>query len=276
MKNRNNILDELKEVAPTLANLAQSDAYSVPENYFSSLQSKIFTKIKEEEVWEKASDPALSPQLQLLKGKKHFSLPENYFANTTANILSTIRKEEVVQELQALAPQLATLQKHNAFSVPQNYFSTLPKRILAEVSKQNSAAAKEVLPSFWDNLNAQIDVILVAIFKPQLRVAFASLVAVGVAFWFLNNTKPTEQNPVASLNGELNRMSTTEISNYVAMHIDDYDEATLKKRAGDVNGMSFFNDSELNDNELEQILQREMEEELFLDSPTRKAKNQLI
>lgn len=276
MKNRNNILEELKEVAPTLANLAQSDAYSVPENYFLSLQSKVLTKIKEEEAWEKAVDPPLSAQLQALKSKKHFGLPEKYFASTTTHVLSTIRKAEITQELQAIAPQLATLQKQNAFSVPQNYFSTLPKRIIAEINKLNSEHSKTALPNFWDKLNAQVDIVLVAIFKPQLRVAYASIFAVCVAFWFVNNTQPAELNPVASLNSELNRISTTEISNYVAMHIDDYDEATLKKRAGNLSGITLFNGNELNENELEQILQREMDEELFLESKAGKTKNQLI
>jgi hypothetical protein len=77
MKNRNDILKELEEIAPTLASLEKSNAFQVPENYFTEFKSGILIKIRAGEVQQELQ--SIAPELaQLQKGSLE-QVPANYF-----------------------------------------------------------------------------------------------------------------------------------------------------------------------------------------------------
>ncbi|MCS6820159.1 MAG: hypothetical protein RMJ53_03795, partial [Chitinophagales bacterium] len=76
------IRDELKQIAPNMPLPGNTSFFTLPDNYFSSAQQQIFQKIKLEEQWKNAADPALSPVLSQMKHSKAFSMPENYFSES--------------------------------------------------------------------------------------------------------------------------------------------------------------------------------------------------
>jgi hypothetical protein len=111
MENREEILNELRDLHSSLANVDNHNVYSVPNGYFASFSNEIITRIKQDE---------------LLSSNNPFSVPENYFSNLADNILSKIKQQnnsEVYIELQQIAPLLNTINKQNIYSVPENYFN---------------------------------------------------------------------------------------------------------------------------------------------------------
>ena len=87
MDDKQNILDELKEISPVLYKMKQQNHHSfgVPENYFPELKENIFAAI----------EIGLSDAI----GKDTFAVPPNYFNNLSGNIMAAIDAEEEAVEL---------------------------------------------------------------------------------------------------------------------------------------------------------------------------------
>ncbi len=118
MNNHDNILNELMEVSPAVANVGRHNVYSVPYKYFDSLAKSIIEKIasKEKDTFDfSTSNP--------------FTLPENYFDNLPSHILGKIAEQatvnEIKEELNGIAPILNTIDRRNVYTVPDTYFQHL-------------------------------------------------------------------------------------------------------------------------------------------------------
>lgn len=111
-ESKKDIIIELKEVAPFVANVSKVNPYSVPEGYFDSLAESFLFHVR---------------LLQLKDSGSAFSVPEGYFENLPHFILNKIREgqNEVQEELAEVAPVLNTINKENIFSIPDNYFEKL-------------------------------------------------------------------------------------------------------------------------------------------------------
>ncbi|MFN8293195.1 MAG: hypothetical protein U0T72_05690 [Chitinophagales bacterium] len=274
MKNRSEIQNELKAIAPTLSGLEPSDSFAVPENYFSQLPATVLSRIKEEEAWEQLPDPALSPLLQSLRKKQSFELPQQYFQTSAATVLSHIRKEEVQQELKEIAPQLATLPKQQAFAVPQNYFKQLPSQVYAQLQTRHPQTSSANL--WWNKINETIDSLIAPLFKPQLVFAFASLFSVAIAIWFLQTKSERSIGTVAALDNQLDRISTAEVNNYISMNLDEFDEYSIKKKVGEIHSVVIINEQTIDEKKLEEILLHELDEDMILDLQKHQQKNRVI
>jgi hypothetical protein len=112
MENKDNYIEELKDIAPTIVNLGNQNLYSVPVGYFDSLADSIVNYIK----------------LIEIRGINPYFVPENYFDNLADSIIHKIKlssSHEIYEELSEIAPLLTTVNKENVFSVPDNYFEKL-------------------------------------------------------------------------------------------------------------------------------------------------------
>ena len=112
MENKRNNIEELKDIAPAVANLSNHNLYSVPSGYFDSLADSIFNSIK----------------LTEIKGVNPYSVPERYFDTLADSIIHRINSnssDEISGELSEIAPLLTTVNKENVFSIPNNYFEKL-------------------------------------------------------------------------------------------------------------------------------------------------------
>ncbi|MEP6596985.1 MAG: hypothetical protein ABJA71_13615 [Ginsengibacter sp.] len=154
MKHSAEIYKELKEVSPFLAEVEKTNVFSVPEDYFSTLDKQFLQRIKNNSV-------VPSPQMEnnhfdsiiLPASEPHFSdVPEGYFDNLPANILKKIKSLEgdIGEELKQLSPMLYAVQNENVFSVPKGYFETLPGIILSAVKPQAKIAAIKKRSMVWD------------------------------------------------------------------------------------------------------------------------------
>lgn len=94
MNRRKEILDELKDAAPTLAGIDFQHPYRVHAGYFESLAESIMLRIRLENA-ESAQEELeiISPLLNSLNKNMPFSTPEGYFDTLTPGI-RVAKKEE--------------------------------------------------------------------------------------------------------------------------------------------------------------------------------------
>ncbi len=248
------IQNELNEIAPALAKLPRTNAFSVPAMYFSSLPEKIIAAAKAEEA--SLEEPALSPLLTQLKKSQAMQLPENYFAKSSASIIEKIRAEEVKEEVVALAPALLNFEKKNPFTVPANYFAVLPQRILQKIKAEETVAAPS--GGWLDGVNNVLDKLLAPLFNPRLSFAFVAVLVGVMMFWFGIQQHNIQMSAEARLAAQLQSISTDEIRNYIAMNIDEFDEVSLSRKIN-------FDNLLLAEDELfdEQDLLMELDEEFI-------------
>ena len=90
MNRRNEIPDELKNIAPTLAGIDFQYPYRVPAGYFESLAEQVMFRIRLENAGSAKEElEAISPFLSGLSKKMPFSTPEGYFDTLTPGIRAT-------------------------------------------------------------------------------------------------------------------------------------------------------------------------------------------
>ena len=165
MENRNNILKELREISPVVADISGQAPYAVPAGYFEGLANRLLQLVKADEtssVLPKANNPYQVPQgyfeglannmLQRVKGEEvsisptlqqannnPYEVPQGYFEGLADNILQRIKAEEV-----SLSPSLQQA-NNNPYQVPQGYFDSLPETILNRVKATATDNANEEL-----------------------------------------------------------------------------------------------------------------------------------
>ena len=128
MTQNSNILQELRELQSTLANLAPQNTYTVPDGYFENLANEVLNRIRA----NTSSSPNeelghLSPFLSALSRKMPFTVPAGYFENVEIPALQTTFAEpaSAQEELERLSPMLSSLKKELPYAVPQGYFENL-------------------------------------------------------------------------------------------------------------------------------------------------------
>lgn len=181
MKKETEILTEIKEISPLLADLWGRNVFEVPEGYFNSfseniqeiiltekirsyssghstqqdipegyfntLSSEILRKIKPEEQKEDADDNALNKFLDNQSEKKNvFATPEGYFENLSTKIFDRIAQSEDIDDDEDSTPDfLKEGTKTNVFTVPKDYFEQLPQKILSQLNLETKG---RVVPLF--------------------------------------------------------------------------------------------------------------------------------
>ncbi|WP_276480424.1 hypothetical protein [Paraflavitalea pollutisoli] len=127
MKHSVNILNELQEISPQVAELGCSNPYSVPAGYFSTLPDLILSRIRSEE-------EALPPVLQEAAGPT-YSVPAGYFDQLAATILQRVKAEDdglsAEEELSVLSPLLSGIGKKMPFGAPPGYFAGLEDNVVS-------------------------------------------------------------------------------------------------------------------------------------------------
>lgn len=228
MSNKNNILTELKNITQAVANIGNTNVYSVPSFYFDGLSLEILRKINTEELLQQPSSVS------------SYSVPKNYFENITTEILSKIKNEETTQfsktnpytvpsyyfknlfseisktiksesiaiseEMEMIAPVLNTISKNNVYAVPNNYFNTL------NASKSiSSSSAKVIRLSSW--------------VKYAVAAIIIGIISITAFTLFTTNNKIATQNSSATINieNELQNFSDDEIIKFLDSHTNGTD-----------------------------------------------------
>ena len=116
MTQRDNILQELREIGSTLENEAPQNVYAVPPEYFETFSDQVLARL---------SSPLSNDALK----NNAYSVPENYFDGLEERLMQVIREsadyQTAKEELDGVSTLLSGLRKENPYSVPQGYFETL-------------------------------------------------------------------------------------------------------------------------------------------------------
>ncbi|TKK70845.1 hypothetical protein FC093_03885 [Ilyomonas limi] len=130
---RNEIRDELKEIAASLANIGNENCYRVPDNYFEDVAGEVMSKIQLPFTQLPLTPPA-----------------PDYFDGLAGTILNKIKSNgtiveannEVTSELTELSPLVAGIKKENVYTVPADYFANFKVNVPATAEKTKVVAMR--------------------------------------------------------------------------------------------------------------------------------------
>ncbi|MDB5227117.1 MAG: hypothetical protein JWN78_1310 [Bacteroidota bacterium] len=189
MKNRADILNELKELSPVLFRLKETEKLPVvPEGYFNTLSAVAFKKI---EVMEelKGISPVLS-EIKLQEVKP--IVPQNYFEHLHSTVSLLKNKKENIE-------------------VPEGYFETFADRLLVRIKEEEKLIGEgKLIPLKREKNN------IIRIFS---RAAIAASF-IGVIIFGVKNYNKTVL-PVNDCQDGIACLTQDEIYNY--MHSNSHD-----------------------------------------------------
>ena len=123
MTQRDNILQELRELGSLLYELSPSEVYKVPHGYFENLPDEVLQKIRDMQ----------SSQAELtISREMPYAVPAGYFENLSGSILNKVTTgPDARKEIQELSPLLAGLDRSMPYTIPAGYFEkeiTAPRK----------------------------------------------------------------------------------------------------------------------------------------------------
>ena len=98
MENRNDILNELKQLSSILAEIKKENLFSVPENYFSSVEHCVMEKIQAESVSAELKNSGLKE----FKKQEVFDVPYGYFERLPNEILQKTSRKKSLSVLESV------------------------------------------------------------------------------------------------------------------------------------------------------------------------------
>jgi hypothetical protein len=231
VETKSDILSELKQISPLIAEVGRQNLFKAPDNYFERLPDEILMHIKAGKI-----DDTLPAFLNIADKKPVFaSPPDGYFESFAAKIITRIKAEEtdsVDEELSILSPILSKANRNIPFNTPAGYFKELSENVIAGVKAVDFVNDElENLPTFMNdlknknpyqtpaeyfdklaesilsnikNLPQQAKVISITKRKTWLKFAAAAVIAgiittAGFLMFNKNNTVLPAADPVAAL-----------------------------------------------------------------------------
>ncbi len=221
MEKRDEIVKELQALAPRLAALPKGNFVKAPEGYFAQFKLQMVDLVNAPETEELK---ALAPALAKLKKDASVTPPAGYFNSFSAELLQKIRVNEFKEELAEVAPVMAQLQKPATLNAPANYFNALPQSLLQKALQLEKAKAEPAMPKWLQSINAVLEEVVNAVFKPRYAVAFAgtaTMVIVAVMLF----VKVEQQCTDAEC--KLASVSTAELDAYFSENSDEFSTDVL-------------------------------------------------
>lgn len=238
MNQPDNILNELRELSPTLAEIPRINVFKVPEGYFETLPALLLLQISDTDAIKNAS------------------VPEGYFDNLASNIMARIKSEsisEVAAETNGISELVAGIGNKNVFTVPAGYFENLSTNITTQL----------VQPAKVVRMNTR---------RAVVRYAAAAVVtgflAVSAFFIFHKTDKGGELavNDAAvmdsaisiiktnSFDKELASLNDADIVNFLESKGQDVDAALVASLTEDEKALPEAEDYLINENTLDDVL----------------------
>ena len=224
MKPNNNIVNELQEVAPTLASLDRINFYQVEEGYFESSQVAIIESVEKTEI--------VTATLSSIHKKELYPAPAPaYFDSFSENLIAKVHTEEVEEELAYALPVLQHIPKKQFYKVPVAYFAAFPERMVRLATKK---APKSVLVH-WENVWIGIgDLVFSFISRPRYSFAMASAVGMIVCIFLVTNTRTSSITDEDKIFAQMQQIPDADLHSYMNKHRDEFDERTILHNINDV------------------------------------------
>ena len=157
--------NDWKKDAPSLAAMGKNNPFTVPNNYFESVEEIVHSNIFLDGLKEKANN-------------RDFAVPQDYFESLTERIETNIRLSEL--------PIAA-----NTFAVPENYFESLQGRISDRIAAEAPQKVAKIVP-LWRR----------SLVKYASAACFVLIASFGAYFYQNSSTIPVTQTQPADLSSE--------------------------------------------------------------------------
>ncbi|MGN6246712.1 MAG: hypothetical protein ACTHNG_00065 [Ginsengibacter sp.] len=248
MKQSTEIINELRNLSPLLADMEKVNVFSVPEGYFLDLDEKIATTVF----------------LQVDKKENFQKVPEGYFDSLSDKILSRIKNKEeeetVDSEIKSISPALHYLRQEAVFSVPEGYFEELSDNILNKIKRQNAKIVPlNKVAKWWKYAAAAVVAGVITIASLQLFNNSTS--EKNVTASSSNSNLPayvqlaSQYKTPKQLQQGIASLSDDEIAKYLEKNTTILDDETLIKNT-DSKELPTQDDYLLDDNTLDNYLQK--------------------
>lgn len=239
MTQRENILQELRELKSILADTNFQYPYQAPAGYFDGLADEILNRVRALEASSASEELAtLSPLLSSISKKMPHSVPAGYFDELGKKLEQTISTgtDETAQELENLSPLLSQLKKKMTYTVPDGYFENLQPAITTE-NTGTGAKVVSITRTKW------------------FRYAAAALVIGFVAtigFFALNKNEKIdpENKSFAWVKKNLKKVSTDEINKFVELANEETTDVAKNDGKDEVNNLL----KDVSDKEIQEFL----------------------
>ncbi|MBL7724358.1 MAG: hypothetical protein JNK27_09410 [Chitinophagaceae bacterium] len=146
MTQRDNILQELRELQSKLAEHTPGNIYSAPTGYFDGLVEEVLRRIRALEAENAVDELAyLSPLLSKLSKDMPYTVPAGYFEEIETSLISSVStgSQSAKEELETLSPLLSGLKKEMPYSVPAGYFENLGEKRASNKTKVVSLGSRK-------------------------------------------------------------------------------------------------------------------------------------
>ena len=238
METKNDILNELNELSPLLAEMEKLNVYTVPEGYFEGLSTLIQMGIQE----------SGEGVLNSISRQHTASVPSGYFENLADTIMNRIKEEEAetaLVELKALSPLLYAIQDANVYEVPDGYFNGFAGQIINMVKPSRSGLRVISRTS--------------AVFmRYAVAAAFTGVMALGI-FKFTSSNIANNHGSAWTMNvdKELDKVADDDMIKYLETNSENVDAVTVASKTLNENELpsqaDYLNDDKALDNYLENI-----------------------
>lgn len=221
MTRNKDIINELREISPAVANLEPINLYTVPEGYFETLADVIKARVitKENKTEESLVLDAAGKTMPL-------HIPDGYFENLSNSILSKIKTQQeqtVTEVLNEISPLLAGISNANVYTVPAGYFESISNKLLQQVSeKKQSKVISFISQRGWVKYAAAASVVV--------------LMAFGINFFFSKSNAQLDSyvklglknyNSEQQLNTGIVSINAADLESYLQMTADSKDAETI-------------------------------------------------
>ncbi len=180
MENSVDILNELKELSPVIAEMEKINVFTVPAGYFENLSTDILTGISSER----------SGIISSILNSFSADIPGGYFENLSDRIMDKIKAMNAADELKSLSPMLYGIQNKNVFEVPSGYFDELAGTVGSKIKPQQTKVVVMKRRS-------------TTFIKYAVAAAFTGVMALGVFKFTSSNENSVD--PVVALGDKIAR-----------------------------------------------------------------------
>jgi hypothetical protein len=233
---RNDTIQELRDLKSILCDYPKGNIYTVPEGYFEGFAGLVLNRIQALNASNAKEElEYLSPFLNSLSRENIFSVPEGYFNELPESLMAVTREHEDYQtadeELSSLSPLLSGINKHNPYSVPEGYFENFGKDVNLKSENKPVAKTISIVGRKWFRFAAAAVVI-----------GFVALT--GVSLFFKGSVSVS--NPHEWVKTNMKKVSTDEINSFV----QPADDATASAKTIDVKELM----KDVSDNDIQNFL----------------------
>lgn len=248
MEKNPEILNELKSISPAVANLNDTIAFALPDQYFNQLADEVMLRIRAMEAGSADAElKILSPLLSGMDKKMPFEVEAFYFEMFPGELLEKIKSNEEAtaeDELSAISPLLSGIGKKNPFAVPEGYFESINTN---SISGNGETGLAKVIPMKRVNRRQWLNYTAAAVV-----VGF-----IGISAWFFTHPKKSVIGNIASMNisEAIKQVPDNEMQKYleafsdngiIELPVADLNESDTETLLGNID--------ELTDNDLQQYL----------------------